>query len=209
LEKRRHFDWSWQAVRYRYRSSSECQDEFKALLASPSGQAWQDGFTDEEVVYRLERCIYMFFMSGLSVFESFAFGLYFLGNALRPSDFPDVATPRKITLKVTAKAFTTAFPSAAITGLLTGLPQNAALSEIDEIRNLLAHRLSGRRSRHSFGDGQTTWHEDTWHIPGAGTKLTFDEEFLQRHLDDITGLLTSLASAARAFAETNQPTKAI
>ena len=33
-EKRRHFEWSWQAVRYRYRSCTECQDEFKALLAN-------------------------------------------------------------------------------------------------------------------------------------------------------------------------------
>jgi hypothetical protein len=28
-EKRRHFEWSWQAVRYRYRSCAECNDEFK------------------------------------------------------------------------------------------------------------------------------------------------------------------------------------
>lgn len=208
-EKKRHFDWSWQAVRYRYRSCSECQDEFKALLADPSGEAWRDGFSDEEVTYRLERCIYMFFMSALSVFDSFAFGLYFLGHAMQPGDFPEVATPRNITRKATAKAFTAAFPHAAITGLLTGLPQDAAFSTIDEVRNLLAHRISGRRSIRSSGDGkQTTWREETWHIPGGATKLMFDEELLQRHLDNLTGLLTSLASAARAFAEANQPMKA-
>src|SRR5216684_6960491 len=29
LEKRRHFDSSWQAVRYRYRSCAECSEEFQ------------------------------------------------------------------------------------------------------------------------------------------------------------------------------------
>jgi hypothetical protein len=75
-EKRRHFEWSWQAVRYRYRSCAECRDEFKALLANTS-EAWRAGWGDEELTYKLERCIYMFFMSGLSVFDSFAFCLYF------------------------------------------------------------------------------------------------------------------------------------
>jgi hypothetical protein len=36
LEKRRHFDWSWQAVRYRYRGCAECSEEFKALLDDAS-----------------------------------------------------------------------------------------------------------------------------------------------------------------------------
>jgi hypothetical protein len=42
-EKRRHFDWSWQAVRYRYRSCGQCNDEFKALLANPSDM-WKAGW---------------------------------------------------------------------------------------------------------------------------------------------------------------------
>jgi len=35
LEKKRQFDWSWQAVRYRYRSCAECQDEFGVFCISP------------------------------------------------------------------------------------------------------------------------------------------------------------------------------
>src|ERR1700757_4815739 len=92
LEKRRHFDWSWQAGRYRYRSCVECSEEFKTLLDNPS-QAWQSGWGDEELTYKLERCIYVFFLSSLSVFDSFALCLYFLGNAIQASAFPDVANP--------------------------------------------------------------------------------------------------------------------
>lgn len=212
LEKKRQFDWSWQAVRYRYRSCAECQDEFKAVLGNAS-ESWLAGWGDEEMTYKLERCIYMFFMSALSVFDSFAFCLYFLGHAIQPDAFPDVGSPRKITRSITSKAFNAAFPKAAITKLLGSLPQDAGFRTIDEVRNLLAHRISGRRSvrskgtLHADGTGTTDWREETWHIPGAGEKLMFDEGMLQRHLDNITGLLTSLASAAHEFAETNQPVK--
>jgi len=211
-EKRRHFDWSWQAVRYRYRSCAECSEEFKELLDNPS-EAWQAGWGDEELTYKLERCIYIFFMSALSVFDSFALGLYFLGNAINAAAFPDVANPRKITRAATHRAMSAAFPHDAITGSLASLGKDARFNTIDHIRNLLGHRISGRRSVRSSGtlqkDGSftTDFHEETWHIPGAPGKLAFDKELLQRHLSDITDLLSSLAAAARTFAESHQPAK--
>src|SRR5580700_12277100 len=79
LETWRHFMMAWLAVRYRYRSCAECNDEFKALLANAS-QVWRAWSADEEQNYKLERCIYVFFMSGLSAFESFGFCLYFVGG---------------------------------------------------------------------------------------------------------------------------------
>ena len=74
-EKRRHFDWSWLAVRYRYRSCAECNGEFKTLLDGAS-EMWKAGWGDEELLFKLERCIYVFFTSALSVFDSFVFCLY-------------------------------------------------------------------------------------------------------------------------------------
>ncbi|MFI5092975.1 MAG: hypothetical protein ACHQIK_06000 [Candidatus Acidiferrales bacterium] len=213
LEKRRHFDWSWQAVRYRYRSCAECSEEFKALVDN-AGEAWNSMLGDEELTYKLERCIYFFFMSALSVFDSFALSLYFLGNAIQPTAFPDVANPRKITRAATHKALRAAFPQDTITGHLGSLQQDARFASIDAVRNLLAHRISGRRSvrssstRHEDGRITRDFHEETWHIPGALGKLVFDKELLQRHLADITDLLSSLAAAARAFAEAHQTMKA-
>jgi hypothetical protein len=156
-------------------------------------------------------------MSGLSVFDSFAFGLYFLGHSIRPNAFPEVAKPRNITCKTTSKAFSAAFSQAAITGLLVSLPQDSRFSAIDTVRNLLAHRTSGRPSvcvsstMRADGTLKEDWREETWHLLGANgelMKLTFDQELLQRHLDNITGLLSSLALAAREFAEANQPPRA-
>ncbi len=204
-EKRRHFDWSWQAVRYRYRSCAECNDEFKVLLAGAS-EMWKAGWGDEELLYKLERCIYVFFNSALSVFDSFAFCLYFYSNALEPGKFPQVGNPRAITRKSTANAFTAAFPSASITGLLTGLFNDTRFTTIDTVRNLVGHRISGRLSVRASSTMQkdgtyTHWREETWHLPGAAGTLALDEEMLQRHLDDVTALLASFASAAREFAE--------
>ena len=209
LAKRRHFDWAWQAVRYRYRSCAESGEEFKGLLANPS-QSWVAGWGDEELTYRLERCIYIFFMSGLSVFESFGFCLYFLGGALQVGDFPHIATPKKITLATTSKAFTAAFPTAAITTCLAALLKKPEFGKIDAIRNLLAHRLSGRHSVqgetriHTDGT-HTHTQEETWHIPGLRQKLKFGDDMLERHLDEITGMLSTLTTEAREFAESKKP----
>jgi hypothetical protein len=215
-ERRRHFDWSWQAVRYRYRSCVECNDEFKALLANPS-ESWQNGWGDEELLYKLERCIYVFFTSALSIFDSFAFGLYFYGNASQPNGFPLISTPRKIDRKRTGATFQAAFPSASLTGLVVSLQSDPTLTTndarfvaIDTVRNLVGHRISGRRSVRASGttheDGtHTSTHEDRWHLPGSSIALTFDEELLQRQLKNITDLLSVLSSAAREFVEQHQP----
>ncbi|HLW76596.1 MAG TPA: hypothetical protein VKS01_06410, partial [Bryobacteraceae bacterium] len=179
LERRKHSDWAWQAVRYRFRICAECNDEFKALLINPS-EMWQAGWGDEELTYKLERCIYTFFMSGLSMFESFAYCLYFVGHTQHPGKFPDVAKPRNITLKGTTKAFAAEFPNAPITVILTAIAAGAKFSNIDWVRNVLAHRLIGRRSIRSWTDRT----KETWHIPGSPTSLTFDDDMLQRQLDD-------------------------
>jgi hypothetical protein len=203
-EKHRQFDWSWQAVRYRYRSCTECNDEFKTLHANLA-EPFKSGWGDEEVMYKLERCIYVFFTSALSVFDSFAFCLYFYGHAIRPCAFQDVAHPRRITRKSAAQAYCAAFPQATITALLAKLPNDSRFSTIDMVRNLVGHRLSGRRSLRASGttheDGSHTHRrEETWHIPGLAQPLKFEEEMLQRQLDNITSLLAELSSAAREFA---------
>ncbi len=210
LKRRMHNDWSYQAVLYRYRLCSECNDEFKELLANPS-QLWTAGWGDEEFSYKLERCIYTFFMAGLSVFDSFAYCLYFLGHATQPTDFPYVAKPRKITRKATGEAFAATFPQEPITALLAGLSSNTKFSAIDELRNILGHRLSGRHSvrssgtLHADGTHTTDFHEETWYIPGAAASLTFDPEMLQRFLDDVASLVKTLTDASLQFANSHKP----
>jgi hypothetical protein len=211
-QKRVHFAWSWATVRYRYRGSFECKEQFAALLNNPASDWWKGGGSDEELTYKLDRCIYQFFTSALSVFDSFAFCLYFYGNALKPDAFPEVADPRKIQLNTTARAFKAAFPKAAITELLAGLSEDGRFRTVKDVRNLLGHRTIGRRSIRplSTTDSQgtcTQLYEQTWYLPGTAEKLVFDEGFLQRYLNDISALLSSLSSAAREFAESQKEAK--
>lgn len=206
LEKSRQFDWSWQAVRFRYRLCAECCGEFRALLFEPS-DAWAAGSIDKEYDYRVERSIYVFFVSALSVLESFAFCLYFVGNAIQPNSFPDVGRPRKITVTAASEAFGKAFPNAAISRHLKELTQKNEYKDIEELRNVLAHRLAGRRSSRDVGGTQTDGtythtHEEFWHVPDFRKSLSLDEGLLQRHLNDLADLVYALALAARNFAET-------
>ena len=208
-----HFDRAWRAVRFRYRLCAECNEEYRTLLAGGS-ELWREWGEDEEQNYKLERCIYIFFMGGLSVFESLSFCLYFLGAALRPEDFPHVSKLRRIDLKVTGKAFATAFPQATITRHLAELPRSPAFVAIEAIRNIVAHRLSGRRNIRVWGtrhpDGtHTNTRQETWHLPGLDNGLTFDDRLLQRHLDEIAGLLTALVGACLEFVESYQAAGAL
>lgn len=199
-EKRRHFDRSWQAVRYRYRTCAKCNDEFRCLLES-AGAEWRAEGSSEELAYELERCIYIFFMSGLSVFESFGFCLYFLGGALRPENFPLIANPKRITPSATASAYKTVFPDAAITSSLMEVLADQRFAAIDQTRNLLAHRLSGRRSVRAWSNGVAQGREDTWHIPGSSVKLVFDDTMLEGQMDGISAMVGLLATTARQFVE--------
>ncbi len=205
LKKRQQFDRSYQAVRYRYRLSYDSCAEFKELLSNPS-ESWKAGWGDEELNYKLERCIYLFFMSSLSVFESLVFCLYFFGHAINPREFPHVNSPRKICLTVTSKAFLAAFPQAEISQYLSEMPQKPEYVEIETHRNILAHRLSGRRSVKLIGiihpDGtDTSTIEETWDIPCSAQNREFNDGFLHQYLDEVTNLLRTLISSAAAFAD--------
>jgi len=57
------------------------------------------------------RCVYSFFTGGISVFDSFAFCLYFLGHAIQPTAFSKIGKLKRITVKNAAKAFSDAVVS--------------------------------------------------------------------------------------------------
>jgi hypothetical protein len=194
LQKQQHFERAWLAVRYRYRACYEQNEAFKALLAHTT-DLWREWGADEEQNYKLEQCLYQFFMNCLSVFDSLAFCLYFVGAMIDPKHFSHVNKPKNITLKTTINAFMASFPNATITNHLRKLSEDPAFRRIDTIRNILAHRLTGRRNVHSTGttnaDGTyTQTREEIWYIPGSSEKLEFSEKLIQRHLEEAARLLT-------------------
>jgi hypothetical protein len=205
FQKREHFQRAWWAVCYRYRACSEHNTAFNTLLTNTS-DLWREWAADEEQNYEVEQCLYHFFMSGLSVFESLGFCLYFVAGMIDSKHFHFLSDPRKIKLKTTISAFEIAFPDATITRKLRELFSDPVFKEIDEIRNILAHRLTGRRHIRNYGSTDpggvhTQTREEFWHIPGSGKELVFDEGLIQRYFDEITRLLTTLISASLEFAK--------
>lgn len=205
FERTTHFNWSWQAVRYRYRTCSECANEFRKLVGS-AGEGWLTGTEqNEELTYRVEACIYLFFVSALSVFESLGFCLYFLGAGLQPVAFPLIKNPKSITLKRTADAYKSAFPHATISKRMSELLTSREFCRIDLIRNLLAHRLSGRKSVRGWTRVEKdtiveSRSEITWHIPGSTENLEFNQEMLQVEFRRLTRKLRPLLASAKSFA---------
>jgi len=198
LETRTQFDRAWQAVRYRYRGCFESNEQFKALLATAS-EIWKEWNTDEEMNYKVEQCLYQFFLSGLSVFDSLAFCLYFLGGGVRAEAFPLREKPKSITLDVTIRAYQDAFLDALITVRLAELVGKREFKTIRTVRNLIAHRVSGRRHIRGYSTRETHTREERWYLPGSDDALIFDEELLQRHLDDITSMVTALITSGLDF----------
>jgi hypothetical protein len=208
-ERRRQFDQAWLAARYRYRACADSSIEYKLLFDSPP-ETWSAGRPDEEYEYKLERCLCLFFTSALSVLESLAFGLYFIGNAVSPAHFKYVSEPRKITLNQVRDAFGKAFPKASLSAALRQLTDDNEYDRLSNIRNVLAHKLVGARNIRSAGiahpDGryeEEKW--EVWHLAGSDLERKLDNGLTQRRLDGLNGLLSELIPACLEFVESNQP----
>jgi hypothetical protein len=211
LERMQHFDLSWRAVRYRYRTCKACDGGLKAMLSEQRDWA----MIDDDRNYKLDRCVYEFFTNALSVFESFGLCLYFIGHAVKPTDFPFVGNGnlRAITLDNVCMAFVTAFQHEVITKELEQLRLNKAFRQITQIRNILAHRTAAGRGsggkivRHE--DGSYTEASVDWlYLPGVDKPLQFDELLFERELNNIGALVNRLAVASVSFIENIQRQRA-
>lgn len=200
-----HFQGAWLAVRYRYRACSELNEAFKTLWSNAmANDSWRDWSEGEEHHYQLEQCIYHFFMNAISVFESLAFCLYFVGSMIDKKHFRQIKNPRNISLKATISAFKAAFPELSLTCHLCELSKDTDFGKVDESRNILAHRIVGRRNIRNYGTSDssgkyTQTREEVWHLPGSTEEPVFDEELIQRHFNEVTRTSAALISASLEF----------
>ena len=204
---RKHAENAWRAVCYRYRFCVECNDEFKRLIQKRAAQLADDASPRSRGadMYELERCIFSFFVSSVSIFDSLGFCLYFVGAIIRSSSFPLTLHPRKINLSETAKALSAAFPKQTITNLLSKLSKDKRFTELKAIRDILTHRLTGGSFvQMAFdprtGEGKTLG--PRWQLAGIERHFDLNEDHLQVHLNGLTDLLTCLMAASIVFVDT-------
>jgi hypothetical protein len=141
---------AWNAVAYRFRAVADHDEAFVLAL-----------FPDtHENRYKQEKELFGFFVSGLSVLESFSYGLYFLASLVASQHFP-IQKRQEITLKVTGQCFDRAFPKKPITLCLHSLLNEVTYLEWKRIRNTLAHRCAPGRN---IPFGGSSSQDDIWKL---------------------------------------------
>ena len=132
---------AWNGVAYRFRSCAE-HDAVYTESVNRAGVA-----PPVEERYVQERELFGFFVTGLAVIESIAYGLFAVGAMLDAANFP-MLTPsdmRRVSPKFTADKLTLAFPSENIAAALNQVLVSQEFIDWSNARNILAHRASPGR----------------------------------------------------------------
>lgn len=134
---RGYFGGAWNAISYRFRAAADLSDEWVELIAR-HGVA-----PPHEVRYGQERTVFAFFANIVSVFDAASFGMFAIGAALSPAEFPlaSDAHRRGVSPKAALDAYTRAFPGDPILAAMDAVRTDAAMAELLRVRNIITHRV--------------------------------------------------------------------
>jgi hypothetical protein len=137
----REFAAGWSAVAHRYFACWDCDRAFtQSIERDGPGPAPPERHSQEHALY-------VFFASGLSTIESFAYAVHAIGWMLDPPRFDMSSDDRKrnVTPGSTCKRLEAAFPNEALPAALREVVDSNAYNEWGGIRNVLSHRAATRR----------------------------------------------------------------
>jgi len=146
---------AWNAIAYRFLSCTDYNIKFirsiKRFGNSP--------LPAER--YKQEKCLFGFFVTGLSTVESFCYGLYAIASMINNRSFliDKAEQLRKITVENTTKKFKCVYPKEKISVTLSKLREDPVFQKWKEIRNILTHRSAPGRHFFAGGDqnGEALW----------------------------------------------------
>jgi hypothetical protein len=194
-----HYRGAWNAVANRFLSCTEHDAAFNESVRR-AGNA--PGHLER---YIQDNSLFGFFVTGLSVIESFFFGLHAIAAMTGSSNFPmqSDAQLRQVTPESTISRFETAFPADPIlvsfesirTKSGEGKSVNAPpYEEWREVRNVLAHRSApGRIITPTNVPGSQI--PDVWRLKD----LAIDESLTASRRQWLTGTLADLLAATERF----------
>ena len=133
-----HFSDAWLAVAYRFFACTEHDASFRSSIERAGSNP------PRLEHYIQERELYGFFVTGLTVIESFYYGCYVIASMINGDGFP-MDNPRSIQVSSTADKFVKNFAQKPITRELDSLRNNDAFKRWSLIRNVLAHRVNPAR----------------------------------------------------------------
>lgn len=188
VEKARAFSAAWKAIAYRFRGLADHDQSFTIAIS-------QDG-NGHSGRYVQERELFCFFVSGVAVVDSFAYGIYFLGSISRPDEF-STKRPWDITLPKTDELFQSIFPKLGITQGLRGLITDSSFQQWKEIRNVLVHRCTPGRIIHGSTRELVTDLHDIWQLQN----ILLNPETTGSRRKWLSETLKGLLSDAQEFVE--------
>jgi len=160
-----HYGGAWNAVAYRFVSCARSDEAFASSVRSAQSHA--ERFNQEEALFG-------FFVNGLSVIESFFYGLYWIGSMVDAILFPVRSGDdlREIQLHKTVEAYITRFGSSPLISAFGRLryrdssgnwKNTSEYEEWKDVRNILAHRAAyGRMISAGVGGGHQV--ENVWRV---------------------------------------------
>jgi hypothetical protein len=178
---------AWNGVAYRYVSFDEYGKELDAKLPGT-------GFVDSR--YEQERCLFGFFVTGLSVLECTCYTAYAIGAAIAPDFFPfeSQQSMQAVSISSTVGRYKRSpFKETGLHKALAQLNKDRALTDWRRRRNFIAHRAAPPRvvilgqSRPDLWMGQeltpdTVESNRTWLVAHAHTLAEAIEEFTTDHV---------------------------
>jgi hypothetical protein len=145
------FAGGWLALAYRWRACFDANDAFVASVRE-HGETPTEGAR-----YQQERLLYEFFISGLSVFESYAYALHAICSVLDASSFPltSDAHRRAVSPAKLGSRLKASYPKEKLTITLGSVLDSAEYQRWSSLRNVLAHRVQPGRT--IVAGGSSLW----------------------------------------------------
>ncbi len=186
------FAGAWNALAYRFLACWEhCESFTNSIQKSPN---------DHRDLYEQEKDLFGFFLNGLSVFESYYYGIYCLAAMLRPNEFPIEREEdrKKVSLSSSGtKTFENAFSNNEISPALKGLLKSGKYDEWNKIRNVLVHRAAPPRNHYLGAPKSGT--SDVWKESRLAELGPLDQKTTKTRRRWLADRLRELLDAADSF----------
>lgn len=177
---------AWKALSHRYRAMAHHDEAFSHAIT------WKN--KDDRYVEERELC--NFFFTGMSIFDTFAYGIHFIAAVERPSDFP-VRDRYAITLGNTVNCFEKVFAKHEITRSFKRFLRDHNYHQWRKIKNVLSCRGASNREIHLSVSTVPTNHNNLWRVDN----IVLDPETTSLRRSWLSKWLGNLLFATKQFAE--------
>jgi len=154
----REFAGGWNSIVYRYLTCYQCNKQFTFCVSKYGGSPKQP------IRYFQERELFIFYLSGISVIESFCYSFYAINSIYDSIIFPIDTDEQKRNINIKSLLSNlerSKIKDENITISIKNLSQDRNFFEWLKVRNILAHRESPPRRHYLGGEkhGSTEWAE--------------------------------------------------